>query len=252
MIRERYGDWQQTFTGKQFWPLDPRVEEVCLEDIAHALALQCRFAGHCREPYSVAEHSVRVMRAVSTAHCRTDDQRRKVQLAALLHDAPEAYLVDVPRPVKRSPTLYGYREAEDRLAAVIELWARLNRGAFGWTPVKRADAVLLITEARDLLAPPPAPWGVAQGVRLEPLAERIEPWGWRAAEAAFLDAFDHLTNASIPRDPAGLHYHHCPECYEKAPCVMLCTVEGDLSGDGVDFGHHAVCEECQREGVSHG
>lgn len=102
-------------------------------------------------------------------------------------------------------------------------------------------------KARDLLAPPPAPWGVAQGVHIEPLAERLEPWGWKTAERAFLDAFDHLTNASILRDPAGLHYHHCPECYEKAPCVMLCTVEGDLSGDGVDFGHHAVCDECQRE-----
>ena len=54
------GDWQQTYTGRAFHALDPRADEVFIEDIAHALALQCRFGGHCRVPYSVAEHSVRV------------------------------------------------------------------------------------------------------------------------------------------------------------------------------------------------
>ena len=56
----RVGDWIQVYTGGQFWPLDPRPEEIHIEDIAHALALTCRFTGHCREFYSVAQHSLLV------------------------------------------------------------------------------------------------------------------------------------------------------------------------------------------------
>src|ERR1700693_75116 len=60
----RKGDWIQTFTGRQFWPLDPRPEEVCIEDIAHGLSNECRFAGQCRSFYSVAQHSVLCARNV--------------------------------------------------------------------------------------------------------------------------------------------------------------------------------------------
>ena len=57
-MSERGGDWMQTYSGFQFWPLDPRPEEIHVIDIAHSLANQCRYAGHCREFYSVAQHSV--------------------------------------------------------------------------------------------------------------------------------------------------------------------------------------------------
>ena len=56
----RKGDWILTYSGIEFWPLDPRPEDVRIEDIAHALSMQCRFAGHCDRFYSVAEHSIRV------------------------------------------------------------------------------------------------------------------------------------------------------------------------------------------------
>lgn len=146
---ERQGDWCQTFTGRQFWPMDPRPEDVCLEDIAHALSLQCRFAGHCREFYSVAEHSVRVSRAVESVlpDEMAPEPRRLMLLAALLHDASEAYLVDVPRPVK--PYLVGYREAESRVMVAVESWAGLY-GSYthDHEAVKCADEALLRTEAR--------------------------------------------------------------------------------------------------------
>lgn len=192
-MTERYGDWFQTFTGRQFWPLDPRPEDIDVRDIAHSLSCQNRFAGHAREPYSVAEHSLRVMYAIDAEPALGLRRGNELRLAALLHDATEAYLVDVPRPVKRAPELTGYREAEKRLARVIEVWAKLPTGSLDAPEVKRADAVLLMTEARDMMTEPPAPWGTAQGLSIEPLWARIKPWSWQSAEQEFLLEFAELT-----------------------------------------------------------
>lgn len=247
MSNERRGNWMQSFTGVQVWPLDPRIEDFRAEDIAHALACQNRFAGHAREPYSVGEHSVRASLAVDVSTCRTDDQRRKVRLAALMHDATEAYLVDLPRPIKRDPSMYGYRVAEERMATVIESWLRLPHGAFEWAAVKHVDAVMLMTEARDLLTLPPAPWGAAQGKRVELLPDTIVPWGWRETERRFLARFEELVEGDFTRDPRGLHYHACPSCYRNMPCTMACTIEADFTENGVDFGGHARCDDCGEE-----
>ena len=107
-------------------------------------------------------------------------------LAALLHDASEAYLVDVPRPVK--PHLAGYKAAERAVQTVVNRWAGLrdcaDRGSF----VHRADEVLLATEARDLMARPPADWRLSN----PPMAEMIVPWDWRTAEREFLARFFEL------------------------------------------------------------
>lgn len=144
---ERKGDWIQTYTGARFWPLDPRPEDVHLEDIAHALAHQCRYGGHCRVHYSVAQHSIEVARAVPTG-----DRR-----AALLHDAAEAYLVDLPRPVKRM--LPGYAEMEAAVWAAIA--ARFGLPAELPASVHEADERILADEARWLMAPPaPEGWGL--------------------------------------------------------------------------------------------
>lgn len=179
----------QTFTGRQFWPLDPHPEEVCIEDIAHSLALQCRFAGHCRVPYSVAEHSVRV--AMLLRQWRPKD--RVLTLMGLFHDGSEAYLVDVPRPSK--PFLIGYAEMEALVQTAI--WHRFGLVAGEWTGraacvqpdtaalIKRADNVLLATEARDLMSAPPVPWAGLP----EPLPRLIHPWPWTFAEKRFLEVF---------------------------------------------------------------
>lgn len=180
----RKGDWMQTYTGRQFWPMDPRPEEVCIEDIAHALSLQCRFAGHCREFYSVAEHSVRVARVL-----RDRGHSPVVQLMGLLHDASEAYLVDVPRPLK--PYLKGYRPAEDAvMAAICERFGL--RGLDDWPFIKEADNILLATEARDLMGPPPAPWAEMP----PPLWETIVPESPGTAKMIFLTYFKDLHGAA--------------------------------------------------------
>src|SRR5690606_5290032 len=82
----RLGDWMQTFTGRAVYPLDLRPDDIDIQDIAHALSMQCRYAGHTRQFYSVAEHSVHVAR-----WCR--QYGPAAALEGLLHDATEAYLV---------------------------------------------------------------------------------------------------------------------------------------------------------------
>src|SRR5579885_2784587 len=86
----RHGDWIQTYCGVAFYPLDPRPEEILIEDIAHALSMLCRFTGHVKRFYSVAQHCVYV-----SHRCDPKDA-----LWGLLHDAAEAYLNDISRPVK--------------------------------------------------------------------------------------------------------------------------------------------------------
>ena len=182
---DRRGDWQQTFSGVQFWPLDPRPEDVRIEDVAHHLSNLCRWCGGCCSFYSVAEHSVRASRIVPPEDA----------LWALLHDAAEAYVVDVPRPLKRH--LAGYAEIEAGImGAVCE---RFGLPSEMPESVRRADAAMLVTELRDLMGPPPAPWTSAQGERAEPLPERIVTWAPRRAKSEFLSRFDDITK--VARQP---------------------------------------------------
>lgn len=202
MSTQRHGDWLQTYTGRQFWPLDPRANEVCIEDIAHSLSLQCRFAGHCREFYSVAEHSVRVSvlvqeqflrgeRGTYGQHPSAEELAAHLALMGLLHDASEAYLVDVPRPVKRF--LRGYSMVEDVcMEAICERFGlRWENNQEAWQWVKDADNTLLATEARDLMAAPPAPWEALP----KPIGNRIEPWPSGHAKAMFMMRFNELQAA---------------------------------------------------------
>jgi hypothetical protein len=134
--------WIETYCGIKFYFLNPTPEMVNIKDIAHSLSLQCRFSGHTNRFYSVAEHSVRVSRFLFSTY---GDYRLALQ--GLLHDASEAYLLDVPSPVKQH--LGGYKSMEDKLQEVI-----LNKYHAGWpmdARTKDADAILLKNEARYLL-----------------------------------------------------------------------------------------------------
>lgn len=166
--------WIQTYTGRQFWPLQPQADHIDIRDIAHSLALQCRFNGHCRGFYSVAQHSVLVSQVVPPQDA----------LWGLLHDAAEAYISDLPRPLKR--TAPEFRDAEERLLAVI--MAAFGLQAEMPAAVAWADDALLATEMRDLMLPPPASWGLP----VEPLALVIEPVSPERAEVLFLARFSEL------------------------------------------------------------
>lgn len=181
-----------TFWHKKYragWPL---AEDVCIEDIAHALSHLCRFTGHVRTFYSVAEHSVRVSYLCAEQH----------QLWGLLHDAAESFIGDMNRPLKYSPGLESFREYENNNSRVI--MASFGLGTKEPAEVKAADNRLLVTEQRDLM------WGYTSGgstqkialaepsanstlARIEPLPEVIEPWSPEEARRVFLMRFYELT-----------------------------------------------------------
>lgn len=101
-----------TWSGRAFNFLNPEPTDILIEDIAHALSLQCRFNGHCTELYSVAEHSIEVSKLVEQV-----GGTRKFVMTALLHDAAEAYIGDIVSPVKK--VLPDYQVIESRLEKVI-------------------------------------------------------------------------------------------------------------------------------------
>ncbi len=190
------GDWIQTWSGRQFWPLDPHPDDVYLPDIVHALSNVCRFTGHVREFYSVAEHSVRVSREVersARALGRDDAAAKRLALCALFHDASEAYLVDLSRPVKLA--VPGYREAEDRVTLVIGdvFGVRYDGHPVATDLINTADTVLLFAEARDLMHKPPNRWKgeVPDITHVAP----INPWAPLIARDLFYTALRRLSPA---------------------------------------------------------
>ena len=169
--------WIQTYTGRKFVLTDPRPEDVCIEDIAHSLSLQCRFNGHCIDHYSVAEHSHRVSGIVPPEHA----------LAGLLHDAAEAYIGDMVKPLKMM--MPAFREVEREIMMAVCCAFEI-----AWPIaecVKKADCIMLATEARDLMAMPPDDWHLTE----EPDRGLIIPVTPLRAEYNFLKAFEDLRGA---------------------------------------------------------
>jgi hypothetical protein len=175
-MRTHYGGWIQTFTGKRFWPFDPDPDDIDIKDIAHALSNLCRFGGHTKFFYSVAEHSINVCR-----ECHRVDG-----LWGLLHDASEAYLLDLPSPVKHHPDMQLYREAEARLMEMI--CQRFGLPIVCPDSVHLADAELLATEAQQLIGPQVQPW-IDMPEPLSMLLSGLKP---EIAERTFLTFFNVL------------------------------------------------------------
>lgn len=169
--------WCQTFTGKTAHVCALAPEEIDLLDIAHALTLQRRFGGHSREPWSVAEHSMLVARIVELELDRPD-----LVPQALLHDASECYLVDVPRPAKCSRFLAGYRELEARVSAAI--YARFGLPEKLDPVVKRADEIALATEADRFMQPYTQDWCLREPPLRRGWVELV-PGDWHAVRAEF-------------------------------------------------------------------
>lgn len=167
----RVGDWMQTYTGLAFYPLDPRPSEINIADIAAGLSKMCRYGGQCTRFYSVAEHSVLV----------AEKAPDEFKLDALMHDASEAYLSDVIRPIKSSLT--NYLQIEERLQRTIA-----ERFALRWpmpARVKILDNAILADERNQNMARPPQPWHDTGG----PLGVELHFWTPAKASYEFLTAF---------------------------------------------------------------
>ena len=173
----------QTLSGRRVNPFDAAPEDIDPGDIALALSNLCRFGGHSRAFYSVAQHSV----IVSDLLAEQGAPREEV-LAALLHDASEAYLGDLPHPIKhRSELGARFREAEQRLEAVIVRRFGLPEASARIKPIDRA---LLATERRTFSR---VAWEWPELDGVEPLEIEIEPWEPARAAREFLDRYERLT-----------------------------------------------------------
>lgn len=184
----------QTYTGGFFYLLDPRPDEVELADIFHALGHLPRFTGHTFRPYSVAQHSLHVANLAAEVNARDP----RFLLAALLHDAHEAYLGDIATPIARALGAAPVAQLKQLVQDVIH--QRVGLPAFlpaGWVDaIKVADRRALATERRDLMVP--ADWGDAWAAELaEPDPRRIGR-SLRPQEAveALVDRFWTLVDAA--------------------------------------------------------
>ena len=182
-----------TFTGRDYLPTQMVPDDIHIDDIAHALSLVCRFGGHTQVHYSVAQHSLLVARILEHRGAPVE-----AQLAGLLHDAHEAYIGDVPTPVK---TALGsiWRDLEHEVEIVVRQALGIAQALVDWEDlVKHADLVALATERRDLMCFDAArnlPWGILGGVA--PFHEKAAICGWSHQWWAdvFLDRYEALRSA---------------------------------------------------------
>lgn len=167
-----------TASGNYFDLVRPWRSPITVLDIAHALAHICRFTGHTRVFYSVAQHSVLVSRLVPPEHA----------LAGLMHDAAEAFVGDVSTPLKN--LLPEYKIVEHRVEAAV--LAKFGLALPLPECVKRADLVALRTEQRDLMRDITSGEGWTSTEGIEPLDRTIEPLLPAAAREQFLARFGEL------------------------------------------------------------
>lgn len=182
--------WIETFTGKKFYFLDPTDEQIDIRDIAHSLAFTCRYTGHSRRFYSVAEHSVFV------SYLANDP------LGGLLHDASESYITDIASPIK--PHINNYKELEDMLMTRI---AKKFGFEYPLDPdIKDCDATQLKTEAKHLLKSGGIPWAHLYPTK-RPHGITPNCWSPEEAEKKFLERFEEVRKPYV----TDVEYAACAE-----------------------------------------
>lgn len=177
------GGWMQTFSGKPFVVMDPKPEMISATDIAHSIAMQCRYNGHVKFFYSVAEHCLLTSYMVPAEDA----------LWALLHDATEAYVGDMVRPLKRS--MPDFVAAEDRVMEAIAIHFGLDLPARMPESVRQADNLILMDERAALLTAPPQAWEH----EAEPAGMEIVGYSPAIAKELYLSRLEELTDTEIPR-----------------------------------------------------
>jgi hypothetical protein len=169
-----------TISGRKFWFDEPKPEHVAIEDIAWALSMNCRFTGHTRFFYSVAQHCYLASFLVP----------ERFMLEALLHDATETYLSDINAPAKMLLPQYKALEKKVHLAIAAKFGVPETMSP----SVHHADMRMLHTEYRDLMPQDDKSWGLES---YPPMSERITPFSIEYAREAFMARFIYLTKGQF-------------------------------------------------------
>lgn len=181
-MNKRIGDWIETSEGISFYPFDPRQSEINILDIAHSLSMQCRFAGHCIQFYSIAEHCCHIHDRCSSTSA----------FYGLMHDASEAYLLDIPRPIKNN--LVGYKEQEKIVMDMIIDKYEIPYSDFIKDEVKWFDNAILFKEAEQNMKNGARDWLGYDPSLTEQIDLTLEYWNPKRAKEEFLDRFDKSLN----------------------------------------------------------
>lgn len=181
--------WILTASGKKFSPIDPDPRDVDILDIAHALSHLCRYTGHTRKLYTVAQHCCHVSDACSPEN----------RLWGLLHDSTEAYCNDIAKPLKIS--LPDYNEIEARVARAVAIHFGLPLEEP--SEVKELDKRIVANEFRDLFFSLPTDFELPPSLP----GLRIKPWSPRRAREQFLLRFWELSPPDYKRP--SLFYRLC-------------------------------------------
>lgn len=179
MPRDPHG-WIQTYTGRQVWPLEMKPEDIDPIDIAYGLGRQARYTGHTRLFYSVAEHTVLMAGVVPD----------ELKPWALLHDASEAYLHDIPRPLKRLPEFTAYLDIEDRVMRTVA--DRFDLALPMPYEIHDYDRRMYTTEAPKLFSRIHPDWEKwIEDIPYLP-GVRLQFWGPEVAPKRWLDAYHRI------------------------------------------------------------
>ena len=183
---DRVGNWMQVRGGRAFWPLDPRPEEIDLDTVASALAKICRFGGHTTEFYTVAEHCVRMSYWIEQRY-----GNKQLALRALIHDAAEAYVGDMVRPLKHN--MGTYRAVENKILGMVHYKVGLTFNGHLVPEVKEADNRILLDERERFLEDSPYLWYQdVQGLQPLGIEWASHAWEWRDAAWAWKDRLEEL------------------------------------------------------------
>ena len=174
--------WIQTYTGRRFFPLNPHPNDIDIEDIAHALSMKCRYNGHTNDYYSVAQHSV----LVSLECQRLCPNRFALWWWGLMHDAAEAYIPDIPAPIKET-NIGDLKKVEHGIMKAI---AERFRLVPKHEPklVKIIDLAIRADEAAQLMKQPTKDWYLPE----KPLGITIEPLSPERAKILFFERYNWL------------------------------------------------------------
>jgi len=202
--RRRKGTWSQSYSGFAYWPVDPRADEIHYDDICVGLSRAYRYRGLTVDAYSVAEHSV-IVSLFAEREAKNRNLRRMfgvenlpsgkpldVARYALLHDAQEAFIGDIARPLKRQRVMRGYRKIESKWEDAIIEHFNLHVTDDIRALVKEIDDRIVLDEVEALFLDPDMWRRAHRYPNLEPLGADIAALPWEQAMEVFNARFEQL------------------------------------------------------------